>query len=561
MEAVLSPTVAGVLMIAAGIIPAFVIYWLRTEPQGIVVRWFRFAMLCGMVWSVSFGCIALIATPAIRLAITNVFIIAVPSASIATFAFAYEFTFREPIPRAYLLLFVPVGLLFVLSWINPAELIYTVEHPYQTGEIMVPAEPGSLRLPLNVVAGPLLAVMSAGMVVGEVLRATTRIRRIQALIVLTLIMAGVVPGLIKVFELVPPYFDPTPFGWSVAGLLVAVTIKRYDLFRLSPNSLRRVVDALGDPVVVVNSEGIVSDANAAATNLFTLTVGMTTEELQQANPALRSVIDGNDSQLELSADETDRVFEYDERPIPQGYGTTGRILYFSDITEQAATAAALQAKTDRLDDFASRVSHDLQGPITVASSYVQLARRADDPDNALDQIETALQRAERLIDDILSMARSDQALSPEPVALAEQAHTAWAMVSTGGASLVVETDAIISADPQQLSRCFENLFQNAVEHGGDGVTVRVGATADGFYVADDGVGIPADKQATIFNERVSDDPDGTGYGLAIVRDIVAAHDWAIAVTDSDAGGARFEITGVRFDAATTATDDRGQPAE
>jgi signal transduction histidine kinase len=273
------------------------------------------------------------------------------------------------------------------------------------------------------------------------------------------------------------------------------------------------------------------------------------------------VIDGNDSQLELSADETDRVFEYDERPIPQGYGTTGRILYFSDITEQAATAAALQAKTDRLDDFASRVSHDLQGPITVASSYVQLARRADDPDNALDQIETALQRAERLIDDILSMARSDQALSPEPVALAEQAHTAWAMVSTGDASLVVETDATISADPQQLSRCFENLFQNAVEHGGDGVTVRVGATADGFYVADDGVGIPADKQATIFNERVSDDPDGTGYGLAIVRDIVAAHDWAIAVTDSDAGGARFEITGVRFDAATTATDDRGQPAE
>ena len=69
------------------------------------------------------------------------------------------------------------------------------------------------------------------------------------------------------------------------------------------------------------------------------------------------------------------------------------------------------------------------------------------------------------------------------------------------------------------------------------------------------------RRRSIFDEPVTQAADGTGYGLAIVRDIVAAHDWAIAVTDSDAGGARFEITGVRFDAATTATDDRGQPAE
>ena len=562
MVGTLSPTIAGSSMLAGGIIPGFVIYWLRTEPQGIVIRWFRFAMLCGMVWSVSFGLIALVDAPALRLAITNVFIIAVPSASIATFAFAYEFTFREPIPKPYLLLFVPVGLLFVLSWFNPGELIYTVSNPYQTGEIMVPAEPGSLRLPLNMVAGPLLAVMSAGMVVGEVLRATTRIRRIQALIVLTLIMAGVVPGLIKVFELVPPYFDPTPFGWSAAGLLVAATIKRFDLFRLSPNSLRRVVDELDDPVVVVNSEGVVSDANTAATDTFTLTLGMTIEELQEANPTLRSVLDGDDTTVELSTAGADRIFEYDEQPVSQGYGTTGRILYFTDITEQAATAAELQAKTDRLDDFASRVSHDLQGPITVATSYVKIARRADDPGEALDQIETALTRAERLIDAILTMARSGQELSIESVALDEQAHTAWAMVSTTKGSLVVETDATISADPQQLSRCFENLFQNAVEHGGDGVTVRVGTIGGGFYVADDGVGIPADKQATIFDERVSHDADGTGYGLAIVRDIVAAHDWAITVADSDSGGVRFEITGVTFDtAASAATGDHGQPAE
>ena len=562
MAAVLSPTTAGMIMLAGGIIPGGIVYWLRTEPQGIVVRWFRFAMLCGMVWSVSFGLIALVNSSVLRLALTNVFIIAVPSASIATFAFAYEFTFREPIPRGYLVLFVPVGLLFVLSWVNPGELIYTVEAPYQTGEILVPAEPGSLRLPINVVGSPLLVMMGAGLAVGEVIRATTRIRRLQAGIVLLMITSTTIPGLIKVFELVPPYFDPTPIGWSFAGLVVAVTIKRFDLFRLSPNSLRQVVDALTDPVVVVNSEEIISDANDAATEAFALELGMTVTAFIEANPALQSALAGAETQVELTTGDTERVFDFRELPVPQGYGTTGRILYFSDITEQAATAEALQAKTDRLDAFASRVSHDLRGPITVAESYIQLARRADDPGDELDEIETALQRAETLIKDILAMARSGQEPAREAVALEAAAHKAWAMVATADASLVVVTDATLSADPQQLSRLFENLFRNAVEHGGEAVTVRVGTTPEGFSVADDGVGIPADKEATIFDERVSHDANGTGYGLAIVRDIVAAHDWMITATESNEGGARFEITGVSVEeTASTTPDDRGQPAE
>jgi len=115
------------------------------------------------------------------------------------------------------------------------------------------------------------------------------------------------------------------------------------------------------------------------------------------------------------------------------------------------------------------------------------------------------------------------------------------MVSTGGASLVVETDATISADPQQLSRCFENLFQNAVEHGGDGVTVRVGATADGFYVADDGPGIDEARREAVFDPGYTTADDGTGFGLTIVKRIADAHGWDVNVTGSDAGGVRFEF--------------------
>jgi signal transduction histidine kinase len=76
------------------------------------------------------------------------------------------------------------------------------------------------------------------------------------------------------------------------------------------------------------------------------------------------------------------------------------------------------------------------------------------------------------------------------------------------------------------------------------VTVTVGRLDDGFYVADDGPGIPAERRDRVFETGYSTDEEGTEFGLDIVEDIVDAHDWSIAVTDGVDGGARFEITGL-----------------
>jgi len=553
MDAILSPQLAGIVMILGGIIPGYIVYWLRTEPQGIIVRWFRFAMLCGAVWSISFGLMVLVDSSVLRLAITNVFIIAVPSASIALFALSYEFTFREPISKRYLLLFVPVVLLFVLAWFNPSQLIYTVENPYQTGEILVPANPGSLRLPLNMVGGPVLSLMAAGLVAGELVRTEHKQRTIQAGLLLLMITLGFIPGMLKVLELVPPYFDPTPIGWSLNGVILAVTIKRFDLFRLAPSSKRRVFETLTDPVIALSPDNAVSDLNEAARTTFDITLGMTITELKTSNPALEAVLNDTATEIELEQGDTKRVFDFSEISVPQGYGLESRLLLFRDITEQSAKADALRKKTDRLDSFASRVSHDLQGPITVAGSHVNIARRADNPAESLDEIETALQRAENLIDDMLSMARNGQDFDPEPVELGKQAVQAWSTVSTADASLVIETDAVVTADPRQLRRLFENLFRNSVEHGGAAVTVRIETTSEGFYIADDGVGIPENARENIFDDGVTYDSDGTGYGLAIVRSIVDDHGWSIEATGSETGGARFDITNVSFDASTQST--------
>jgi signal transduction histidine kinase/FixJ family two-component response regulator len=81
---------------------------------------------------------------------------------------------------------------------------------------------------------------------------------------------------------------------------------------------------------------------------------------------------------------------------------------------------------------------------------------------------------------------------------------------------------------------------DSVEHGGDdaGVTVTVGALSDGFYVADDGDGFDVDPEAAL-EYGTSSDPYGTGFGLAIVREIAAAHGWTLSIDDVD--GARFEF--------------------
>ncbi|KPN29215.1 sensory histidine kinase AtoS [Halolamina pelagica] len=95
-----------------------------------------------------------------------------------------------------------------------------------------------------------------------------------------------------------------------------------------------------------------------------------------------------------------------------------------------------------------------------------------------------------------------------------------------------------------MKQLLENLIRNAVEHGGSDVTVTIGDLVDGFYVADDGPGIPEPDRANVFEAGYSTTQDGTGFGLNIVHEIASAHGWDVRVRDADGGGARFEFTDV-----------------
>ncbi|MFB6175950.1 MAG: sensor histidine kinase, partial [Halobaculum sp.] len=150
---------------------------------------------------------------------------------------------------------------------------------------------------------------------------------------------------------------------------------------------------------------------------------------------------------------------------------------------------------------------------------------------------------EDLIEDLLSLARHGRSLGEtEPVEVAPLARSEWP--STLDGELVIGDDVgVVSADASRLRELVGNLLRNAVEHGGDGVTVRVESLDDerGFAVADDGTGIDPEDRTDVFERGFTTDEEGTGYGLAIVQEVVEAHGWAIDITESAEGGARFEV--------------------
>ena len=213
--------------------------------------------------------------------------------------------------------------------------------------------------------------------------------------------------------------------------------------------------------------------------------------------------------------------------------------------------AEVARERDRLEEFASLVSHDLRSPLNVAAGNLEIVseRLADESVDVeeLGAVERSLDRMDALIEDLLALARQGSGIDEtEPVPLADLAAECWETVDTESATLAVETDAVVEADRSRLRQALENLFGNAVEHVGETVTVTVGALpdGDGFYVEDDGPGIDPEDREEVFEAGVTTDPDGTGFGLKIVAEVADAHGWTVELVEGEGGGARFEFRGV-----------------
>jgi PAS domain S-box-containing protein len=320
-----------------------------------------------------------------------------------------------------------------------------------------------------------------------------------------------------------------------------------------------------EPAVVVSFEAegpIVSTVNAA----FEETFGYEQSDVEgeylsdaivPADAAIspsalwdRSQTDSGTEIERVTADGRRRTFLFRSAVVRREFGEVEGYGIYTDITDRKRREQALEHQNEQLQRFVDFISHDLRSPLEVSSGRIELALEATDDEDVAEHLRTAQRANERmdeLLSDLLTLAKQGQTVGEtDLVDVATVAREAWEHVATEGATLRVADTRTLRADPNRLTELFENLFRNSIDHagegeGGGGITVTVGTTGGGFFVADDGPGIdPADRDQ-VFEEGFTTSDDGTGFGLSIVETIAEAHGWSASVGESDDGGARFEF--------------------
>lgn len=351
-------------------------------------------------------------------------------------------------------------------------------------------------------------------------------------------------GLPIIFDIVgfvsPLFIDITYSALGVAVFAVGVLFVYTDRFETI-----QLAGQYNTPIVVLDKEDNIRESNENAKRLFPELEGAAGEALSVAVPTLAACL-ATDEVLTVRQNGAIRYYRLSTNPFSASHTRLGTLLVLSDVTDQEQYRQELERQNERLAQFTGMVSHDLRNPLNIAQGNLSIAR--EEADNEwLEKTDNALARMEALIADLLALARQGKPIDEtEPVSLRPTVERCWEMVDNEAAELVINDDLEFDADADRLQQLFENLFRNSVEHGGADVTITVGIldSETGFYVEDTGPGIPADKRDDIFESGFTTTRNGTGFGLAIVREIVEAHGWSVDITEGTTGGARFEVSNV-----------------
>ena len=471
-------------------------------------------------------------------------------------------------PRTYALLFLPAVLTLAVvftndlhGWFWPAQRIDP-----GTGQLVNEFGPAYVGF---FVYTYVYGVASVALLVREAADAHgVYLRQVVALIVG--IAAPLVGGVVYVLGLVPDHYPtPTYAAFVVTAVAFGWPAVRYDLFGLVPIARRTLLSQMEEAVVACNDRGVVVTANDRAADLLSTDrealIGANVDDafapIDAEVPLGGAILRGREERT--TATVGDRVVDVSITPHTQSGHRVGQLVVLTDVTGRHDRERQLSRQNAYLDEFAEVVSHDIATPLGVIENRARLVELTGDSGHVEDVFEST-DRIRRLMDELLELARQGKRISEtEPVDLASVVEDAWTAIDTGGATLSVAGSRRIQASPSRLRQLFENLLRNAVEHGalpaasadedGSGrsatvgsspLAVTVGTVPGGFFVEDDGVGIPEEERSRVFERGVTSAEDGTGLGLAIVRRIVEAHGWTVVVTEGEAGGARFEVTGV-----------------
>ncbi|MFB6221252.1 MAG: PAS domain S-box protein [Halolamina sp.] len=383
---------------------------------------------------------------------------------------------------------------------------------------------------------------------------------------------------------VPETTDGEVTSFRGAAQDVTEQVERERELRESKNQLQALIDVLPVAVFVAEADGRIVEWNEAARDIwggevvesgsvteydqYTGWWADTGERIEPDEWALARALDGEEvtdpDVIEIEGfDGKRRTVLNHGMPVRNADGEVTRaVVTLTDITERKEYQRKLEESNERLEQFAYAASHDLQEPLRMVSSYLQLIedRYGDQLDEDGEEfLEFAVDGAERMrdmIDGLLDYSRIDTrggAFEPVDLAdvLADVRRDLDVKIEEYDAGITVEPLPEVYGDRGQLYQLLQNIVNNALEYSGDEPPrIRVSAEPDGddwrVSVHDNGVGIdPADTDRVfdIFQSLHPDDEhDGTGIGLALAQRIVERHGGDIRVESEPGEGSTFSFT-------------------
>jgi len=318
----------------------------------------------------------------------------------------------------------------------------------------------------------------------------------------------------------------------------------------------QVTGDVDDPVVFLDDDGRVRDANETAREVFPELDGARGTPLSDVLP--RAVTDGGeDPVFERERDGETRYYLVSESAFSLGGSDVGRVLVFADVTEPERRRRELERQNDELEGLAVAIRHELRNTLQIVRGRVNIAGEAlDDGDvtvarESFTAASNTADRMSRIVDDLSTLAQYGQSMGDtETMFLRDAAESAWQSAETGESALEIRDDGAVEADPARLRELLASTFEFSVRNGASEVTVTL--TDDGFAVAGDGTP-PGDVDPDDFFDYGGSVPDSTaGVALPNVRTLARVHGWATTVDVTYRDGVRVVVSGVRVRRAEAA---------
>jgi len=254
---------------------------------------------------------------------------------------------------------------------------------------------------------------------------------------------------------------------------------------------------------------------------------------------------------------TDRIRK--SQPLPEGPPTRGAPEFAAlrsalrDMADELAAGRSRELEAERLRAFrevARRVAHEMKNPLTPIRFAIAHLRRTGGVDQAesLEVLEAETAQLEQLAKEFTDFGRLPVGPAAEVNVSELLGELARSVVPDSmTVDLRLETsDVSIIGHYDPLRRAFGNVLRNAVEATGGTGHVAISVSGSNgvttVEVSDDGPGIPATERATVFDPYVTGKAEGTGLGLALVKQAVEQHSGDIRIEDTLGGGATFVIT-------------------